>query len=457
MPRTSHVILLLFVPVFMATAQTDAEMIRRIYDEVLENGKAYEQLRFLTKKIGQRLTGSPQAAAAVDWSKQTMEDLGFDRVILQEVMVPFWERGEVETARIVNSEKLGTIEFDITALGNSVGTGPQGLLANVIEVRDFLELLKLGEEEVKGKIVFFNRRMDPKSISTFSAYGLAGDQRRAGPSEAAKFGAAAVIVRSLTQVIDDYPHTGATQYQDQRLQIPAAAISTEDAGTLSQLLSAEPNLKMYLRTDARMNKEKLSYNVIGELKGSSHPDEYIAIGGHLDSWDLGEGAHDDGAGCVQSIEVLRALKAIGYTPKRTLRAVMFMNEENGLRGGRKYAELVELNEEKHIAAMESDRGGFTPRGFTLDMEERKMQRILRWSPFFEPYQVFVFEAGGGGADIGPLKSQNIPLIGFKPDDQRYFKYHHTAIDTFDKVDERELHMGAATMAALIYLIDKYGL
>jgi len=438
-------------------AQNDAEMIRKIYDEILENGEAYEQLRFLTKNIGPRLTGSPQAAAAVDWTKEKMEALGFDNVFLQEVVVPHWVRGEKEIGRILNSEKLGTVDVDVTALGNSIGTGPEGVLANVVEVQGFLELLKLGEEGVKGKIVFFNRRMDPKSINTFTAYGLAGDQRRAGPSEAAKFGALAVLVRSLTQVIDDHPHTGATRYFNDSTQIPAAAISTIDAEFLSNLLKEEPDLKFYLRTNAVMYKDKVSYNVIGELTGSENPNEYIAIGGHLDSWDLGEGAHDDGAGCVQSIEVLRALKAIGYRPKRTLRAVMFMNEENGLRGGRKYAEMVEINKEKHIAAMESDRGGFTPRGFTLDMDEHKLKRIQGWKELFEPYQVYVFEPGGGGADIGPLKSQNVPLIGFKPDDQRYFKYHHTSIDTFDKVDERELHMGAATMAALVYLIDKYGL
>ena len=448
---------LLTFGVLTCIAQSDAEMIRKIYDEVLENGKAYEQLRFMTKSIGPRLTGSPQAAAAVDWTKEVMEDLGFDNVFLQEVMVPHWERGEPEIARVINSKKYGTVELDITALGNSVGTGAEGVLANVIEVTDFLELLKMGEPMIKGKIVFFNRRMDPKSINTFAAYGMAGDQRRAGPSEAAKFGAKAVIVRSLTQGIDDHPHTGGTRYQDENQKIPAVAISTEDAEFLSDLLRNEPNVNLYLRSNAKMNEDKLSHNVIGELRGSNNPYEYIAIGGHLDSWDLAEGAHDDGAGCVQSIEVLRALKAIGYKPKRTLRAVMFMNEENGLRGGREYAKQAEVKNEKHIAAMESDRGGFTPRGFTLDMDERSLEKIRGWKELFEPYKIFEFESGGGGADIGPLKSQNVPLIGFKPDDQRYFKYHHTPIDTFDKVDERELHMGAATMAALVYLIDKYEL
>ncbi|MEQ9426335.1 MAG: M20/M25/M40 family metallo-hydrolase [Cyclobacteriaceae bacterium] len=437
--------------------QSDGEMLKRIYNEILANGQAYEQLRFLTQEIGNRLTGSPGAAAAVDWSKETMEQLGFDSVYLQEVMVPNWKRGNRANGRILNSERFGGIELDIIALGNTVGTGPDGVTGNIIEVKNFVDLLKIGEDKIKGNIVFFNRRMDPTSVNTFAAYGMAGDQRRAGPGEAAKFGASGVIVRSLTPNIDDHPHTGATRYLDDVPKIPAVAISTKDADRLSVLLNQEPDLKVHFQTNAQMLGEKLSYNVIGELTGSDFPNEYIAVGGHLDSWDVGEGAHDDGAGCVQSIEVLRALKAIGYQPKRTIRAVMFMNEENGLRGGREYARMAEQNNEKHIAAMESDRGGFTPRGFTLDMDERTLRRVQAWKSLFEPFGIYVFEPGGGGADIGPLKSQNVPLIGFKPDDQRYFKYHHTDIDTFDKVDERELHMGAATMAALIYLIDKNGL
>lgn len=439
------------------TTTEDAEMLHKIYNEALLRGQSYEMLEFLTTQIGARLSGSPSAAAAVDWSRETMEKLGFDRVFLQDVMVPHWERGKKETARILNSRKMGTVEVDVVALGNSVGSGPAGVLGKIVEVKNFEELQKLGEAGVKGKIVFFNRPMDASLIDTFVAYGGAADQRGGGPSEAAKYGAIGVVVRSLTTAIDDNPHTGSTRYSLNLPKLPAVAISTKGAELLSTLLKDDPNLDFYFETHSQMLEDKLSHNVVGELKGSSNASEYIAVAGHLDSWDLAQGAHDDGAGCVQSIEVLRILKAIGYQPKRTIRAVMFMNEENGLRGGRKYAELAAANGEKHIAAMESDRGGFKPVGFTFTATEAQTARIKSWAPLFAPYQVYKFDTGGGGADISPLAPQGVPLIGFYPDPQRYFDYHHTAIDTFDKVNKRELELGAATMAAMIYLIDKYGL
>jgi len=438
------------------TDQQDVEMIRKIYDEALARGESYQMLEFLTKQIGARLAGSPGAAAAVDWTKETMEGFEFDNVFLQEVMVPHWVRGQKEIGKIVNS-KMGSVEVNVVALGNSVGTGPNGVAGNIVEVQNFEELAALGETGVKGKIVFYNRRMDPTLIETFEAYGGAGNQRGAGPSEAAKYGAAGVVVRSLTNALDDHPHTGSTNYAPNLHKLPAVAISTNDADKLSRMLKDDPELEFYFETHSQMLPDKLSHNVVGELKGSSHAKEYIVVGGHLDSWDLAEGAHDDGTGCVQSIEVLRILKTIGYTPKRTLRAVMFMNEENGLKGGRKYGELAETNKEKHIAAMESDRGGFKPLGFTFTAKDNQVERIKGWAPLFEPYQVYKFDTGGGGADISPLATQGVPMIGFYPDPQRYFDYHHTAIDTFDKVSRRELELGAATMAAMIYLIDKYGL
>lgn len=437
------------------TDDQDVEMLRKIYDEALARGESYQMLEFLTSQIGARLAGSPGAAAAVDWSKETMENLAFDKVFLQEVMVPHWVRGKKEIGRITQS-KMGTVEVNVVALGNSVGSGPQGVAGQVVEVKSFEELAKLGEAGVKGKIVFFNRPMDPTFIDTFASYGGAGNQRGAGPSEAAKYGAVGAIVRSLTTSHDDVPHTGSTNYALNIPKIPAVAISTNDADLLSKLLTNDA-VNFYFETHAQMLEDKLSHNVIGELKGSTNASEYIVVGGHLDSWDLAEGAHDDGTGCVQSIEVLRILKAIGYQPKRTLRAVMFMNEENGLRGGRKYAELAAANKEKHVAAIESDRGGFKPVGFTFTASDNQVERIKGWAPLFEPYQVYKFDTGGGGADISPLAPQGVPLIGFYPDPQRYFDYHHTAIDTFDKVNQRELELGAATMAALTYLIDKYGL
>lgn len=440
-----------------AQNQQDAQMVRAIFDEALERGESYEMLHYLTKNIGGRLAGSPQAAAAVEWTRQKMMALGFDTVYLQPVMVPHWVRGEKEVGRIVNSKKIGSMEVKVTSLGNAVGTGPGGTVAEVVEVKDFQELAALGEEGVKGKIVFFNRPMDPKLIDTFGAYAGASNQRGSGASEAAKYGAIGVVVRSLSSFKDDVLHTGSTNYALNIPKIPAVAITTNDADMLSELLADDPELKFYFETSAQMLPDVLSYNVIGEIKGSEFPEEIIAVGGHLDSWDLAEGAHDDGAGCMQSIEVLRLFKALDLRPKRTLRTVMFMNEENGLRGGRKYAEIAEENGEKHIAAMESDRGGFLPIGFGVTGTSAQQNKIFGWRSLFEPFGIYQFKRGGGGADISPLRTQNVPLIGYIPDSQRYFKYHHTPIDNFEAVNQRELEMGAAAMASMIYLIDQYGL
>lgn len=434
----------------------DEGTIKQLFDEALSKGKSYEMLYDLSVNIGPRLSGSPGAAASVEWSRHVMEDFGFDSVWLQPVMVPHWIRGMKEIGRI-NSKKMGTVEVNVCSLGGSVGTGPSGIAANVIEVKSFDELKSLGTKGVQGKIVFFNRPMDPTKINTFAAYGGAVEQRANGASEAAKYGAVAVLVRSMGSNLEDYPHTGSMRYAPNIVKIPALAISTRQAELLSKLLKDEKDLQFYLENHSVTVEDAPSFNVVGEIRGREFPKEIIVVGGHLDSWDLGQGAHDDGAGCVQSIEVLRLFNSIGYKPKRTIRAVMFMNEENGLRGGLKYAELAEKNKENHIAAIESDRGGFVPRGFTVPSEEKAKAKVRSWKPLLEPYGLSDFTQEGGGADIGPLANQGVALIGFLPDSQRYFKYHHTAEDTIDKVDKRELELGSASMAALVYLIDKYGL
>ncbi len=449
---------LLFVCcVATASAQTtDENTIKLLFDAALSKGESYQMLEHLATKIGPRLSGSPGAAAAVEWSRHVMKEYEFDSVWLQPVMVPHWVRGQKEEGRIVNSKKMGTVAVNICALGGSVGTGPNGLAAQVIEVKSFEELKQLGNSAIKGKIVFFNRPMDPTKINTFAAYAGAVNQRGAGASEAARYGAIAVVVRSMGSNLEDYPHTGGMSYQPNIPKIPAVAISTKHAELLSKLLKEDNSLQFYLETHCETLEDAPSYNVIGEIKGTDRPEEVIVVSGHLDSWDLAQGAHDDGAGCVQAIEVLRLFKAIGYRPKHTIRAVMYINEENGLRGGLKYAEVVEAKHEKHIAAMESDRGGFTPRGFSMSASDTEREKIRSWKPLLEPYGLSDFSQEGGGADIGPLSRLGVPLIGFLPDSQRYFDYHHTPQDTFDKVNKRELEMGAASMAALTYLIDKYG-
>ena len=323
------------------------------------------------------------------------------------------------------------------------------------DIRPALE--KLGRKNIEGKIVFINQYMDQRYIETGSAYGDAYKIRVYGPSDAAKFGAIGVIIRSLSTVLDDYPHTGTTIYAEGVPQIPAVAASSLGADLLNKALKEDKNLELFFQTNCEMLPDVLSYNVIGEITGTEKPEEIIVVGGHLDSWDLGTGAHDDGSGCVQSIESLRTLNAIGYKPKRTIRAVMFMNEENGLRGGKKYAEIAKEKGENNIAALESDSGGFAPRGFNMSGDENQIAKVSSWSRLFEPFGIHKFSSPGGGADISPLKDHGTLLIGQEPESQRYFDYHHTDNDTFDKVNKRELHLGAAGMASLIYLIDKYGL
>lgn len=458
MKKYTLITLLLIMFYAEAQQQKDSLMLQSIYRTALLDGKAYDWLDYLTNQIGGRLSGSLNAERAVEWSKEELEKLNLDKVWLQPVLVPKWVRGPKEFA-LIETEPGVTFNVPITALGGSVATPSVGLKAEVVEVQNFEELAALGREKIDGKIVFFNRPMQADLISTFSAYGGCVNQRYDGAREASQYGAIGVIVRSMSLRMDDYPHTGAMSYGDQPIskRIPAAAISTNAAEKLSNLLKIAPKLKFLFRQQCKQYDDVLSYNVIGEITGSEYPDEIILVGGHLDSWDVGDGAHDDGAGCVQSMEVLRLFQQLDYKPKRTLRVVLFMNEENGLRGGRKYAEMAALKGETHIFALESDAGGFTPRGFNFDLPDHEFAQIRSWEPLFKPYLIHYFEKGGSGADIGPLKTKTNVLAGLRPDSQRYFDHHHAATDTFDAVNKRELELGAATLTSLIYLYDTYGL
>lgn len=438
-----------------AQSPNDSEVIKRLFTEALNKGKAYEDLRFMCKNIGHRLSGSVAAQKAVEYTQKLMRDYGFDSVYLQYVQVPHWVRGEKEEAKAFLSNGK-SVPLRVLALGNSVGTGGNGVKAEVIEVKSIKELDSLGQQAIKGKIVFFNRPMNPTFITTFEAYGDAVDQRSIGASSAAKYGAVAVIVRSMTLARDTFPHTGALRYLDSLPQIPAVAISTNDADVLSIFVKKDKGVQVYLKTNCAMLGEAPSFNVVGEIKGTKFPQEIIVVGGHLDSWDVGEGAHDDGAGCIQSIEALRLFKACGLKPQRTIRCVMFMNEENGLRGGKAYDE--ETATQKHIAAIESDRGGFTPRGFAIETEQvAHLEKIKSWTNLLAPYGLDKILPGGGGADISYLKKRGCTLIGFVPDSQRYFDYHHAHTDVFEAVNRRELELGAASMASLLWLLSQYGL
>jgi len=432
--------------------------IDKIYDEALANGNSYEWLDYLSNQIGGRLSGSINYDRSVKWGMGELEMINLDSVWLQPVMIPKWVRGAPEYAHIESSPG-NTISVPIAALGGSISTPSIGISANVIEVKNFKELKMIGKDSIRGKIIFYNRPMDPTLINTFQAYGGSVNQRTQGAVEAAKLGAVGVIVRSMTTSLDDYPHTGSMYYDGLSLnqRIPAAAISTNGAELLSSMLSLNPNIKFFFRQNSKNFPDVLSHNVIAQINGSEKPDEIILIGGHLDSWDLGDGSHDDGAGIVQSMEVLRILKDLNYSPKRTIRVVLFANEENGLRGGTKYAEEARLNNEKHFFALESDAGGFTPRGFSFDTSEKEFKTIKKFENLFIKYGMNNFFIGGSGADIGPLKNGEVILAGLRPDTQRYFDYHHAASDTFDKINKRELELGAAAMTALVYLLDNYKL
>ena len=438
-------------------AQTDAETISQIYNTSLTNGKSYHWLDYLSNQIGGRLSGSLSAERAVEYTKSQLDSLGLDKVWLQPVMVPRWVRGAPEYAYIETAPGK-TTTVNICALGSSVATPGGGIKANIVEVKNFEELATLGRENIEGKIVFFNRPMQADLIQTMTAYGGAVNQRGSGAKEASAYGAVGVIVRSMNLRQDDLPHTGNMNYGDlpESQKIPAAAISTNDANLLSAMIALNKNIKFFFRQNCKQLSDVQSYNVIGQITGSEFPNEYIVVGGHLDSWDLGDGSHDDGAGCVQSMDVLRLFKETGIRPKRSIRVVLFMNEENGLRGGNKYAEMAKEKGEKHVFALESDSGGFTPRGFSFDCSDELFNKVLEWAPLFKPYLIHYFEKGGSGADIGPLKGNIDVLAGLRPDSQRYFDYHHASNDTFDAVNKRELELGAATMASLVYLFDKYG-
>ena len=449
--------LVLFLLSFSLFSQSDEEVISSIFSTALTESKSYNWLDLISNQIGGRLSGSLEAQKAVEWSKSELDKLGFDKVYLQPVMVHTWVRGPKEFA-LIETEPGITFNVNITALGGSVATPSVGLKANVIEVFGLEELQALGKEKIDGKIVFFNRPMDPKYISTFTSYGTAADQRALGALEASKYGAIGVIVRSMTLRVDDYPHTGGLTYGNLPLskRIPAAAISTKGANKLSDLLKIKPNLKFLFRQQSKTLRDSQSYNVIAEIKGSEFPEEVILVGGHLDSWDIGDGAHDDGAGVVHSMDMLNIFNKISYRPKRTIRVVLFMNEENGGRGSNKYKEIADRDGIDHIFAIESDAGGFRPLGFSFTCSDSNFLKILEWKKFFAPYYVNVFIKGGSGADISNLRKPNNILAGLRPNSQKYFDYHHTEIDVFENVNKRELELGSAAVASLVYLFDKYG-
>lgn len=439
----------------IAFAQNDSLVFDKISNQIMLNGKCYDNLNDLCKNVGHRLSGSKQAEKAVTWAKQQFTDIHPDSVWLQPVIVPKWERGKewlaVKLPGKTNFEKLPML-----SLGNSEGTEGKLLAADIIMVNNPEELKALTNEQAKGKIVFFNNRFPQQLIFTFDGYGQTARYRSIAPNVASTKGAVGVIIRSVSTGMDDMPHTGAMRYADSITKIPAVAIGNFSADKLEQACLSG-TVQAQLQSECTMKGTANSYNVIAEIKGTEKPDEIVLIGGHLDSWDVGEGAHDDGTGVVECIEVIRTLKTLGIQPKRSIRAVLFMNEENGLKGGFAYADSANNHHEKHIVAIETDAGGFSPRGFGMEMDASKKEKIEQFAHLFLPYGVYDFSRDEGGADISPLHNAGVPVMGLLPDSQRYFDYHHTNADTFDKVNHRELKLSAAVMTQMAYLIAEYGL
>ena len=440
-----------------AEIRTDSALVRAVFSEVLARGEAHENLRVLCKDIGHRLSGSPSADRAIAWGQAMMDQYGADTSYIMPVTVPAWTRGDVAEADATDADG-SAMPLHITALGGSVPTPQNEWIEGPLLVVRHLDALDT--LDARGHIVLFNRPMDPLLINTGAAYGGAFDQRGGGASAAAKAGAIGVLVRSLTHALDTLPHTGSLRYKADIPRIPAAAISTVDASALSQ---AAKSAKSPLTVRMRMNCVDLGTaeqgNVIGEWRGSERPHEILTLGGHLDSWDIGEGAHDDGSGVVHTLEALRALKAVGYTPQRTMRFVLFINEENGNRGGKKYAQVAteeHLEGLRHVAAMESDAGGFVPRGVRMDALDNGVEMVRSWASTLEPYNLHYFGRGGAGVDIGPLKElEPRPLLmGLVPDGQRYFDLHHSSQDVWENVHKRELELGAATCASMLLLLDR---
>ncbi len=441
-------LLLLGMTVF-GQSKEDSVQFSKISVEILNNGKGYTELRDLTKNIGHRLSGSEAYEKSVRWAEQKLRDAGADKVWLQEVMIPVWERGK-ESLQIQTSNGKWK-RLKMLSLGNSEGTEGKDVSGEIIMVKSMEEYEKLSPEQVKGKIVFFNYPFSQSFVETFRGYGDAAKYRVNAASLTAKKGGKFAVIRSLSSAFDDVPHTGGMRYENEN-KIPAVAIGNTTADELEKLLQSQ-KVSAKLNSNCGMKGEKRSHSVIGEITGKKDK-SVIVVGGHLDSWDIGEGAHDDGAGIVQSIEVLRTFKKLGIQNNHTIRVVCFANEENGVKGGIQYGKTAKANNEKHLFALESDAGGFAPRGISLEMDDKKRNQIKGWTNLFLPYGVYNFEGTYSGTDIYPLRDMGVPTAELVPDSQRYFDIHHTEEDTFEKVNRRELLLGAVAMTQMIYMIDK---
>ena len=413
----------------------------RIIGAALTSDRAYSRLAHLTDHIGNRLSGSKNLERAIEWAIAEMKRDGLDNVHAEKVMVPHWVRGEESLELLTPVPR----KLQMLGLGNSIATPPEGISAEGVVVRNFAELDRLGEQ-VRGKIVVYN--------APFTDYGATVSYRLQGASRAARYGAVAALVRSITPVSLQTPHTGAMNYDPNQPKIPVAAVTIEVAELLQRMNDRGDRPTLKLKMEAKFLPDAESANVIAELKGTEKPDEVIVIGGHFDSWDVGQGAHDDGVGCIIAWEAARLLKELGLRPRRTIRVVLYTNEENGLRGGNAYRDAYRAEISKHVLAIESDSGAFRPEGFglveTAPLQVRaNMQEIAKLLSGIGADQI---APDGGGADIGPMMREGVVGASLDVDGTHYFDTHHTPADTLDKVNPRDLALCVATMAVMAYTV-----
>jgi Zn-dependent M28 family amino/carboxypeptidase len=408
---------------------------------------AWQKLGHLTDRIGHRLSGSRSLDQAIEWAQAAMKADGHEGVRAEKVMVPHWVRGPESAALIAPVER----PIAVLGLGGTVATPRRGLVAEVVVVRDFDEMEKRAEE-VKGKIVLFNHPMPAYSEEKGPGYGEAVVYRGEGPARAAALKARGVLVRSVTARSLRSPHTGATHYAEGQKPIPAAAVSVEDAELISRLAAAGEPVKLRLLLSGRRLPDAPSANVVAELRGREKPDEVVVISGHIDSWDVGQGAHDDGAGCVIAMQALTVLRKLGLTPRRTIRAVLFTNEENGLAGAHQYVTDHTAELPRHVMALEADSGAFQPRGFEVEGSEAALRQVTDIATLLEPIGGQRARAGHSGSDVGPMGVAGVPRLGLWMDRSTYFDYHHSEADTLDKVNPRDLALDVAAVAVIAYVV-----
>jgi carboxypeptidase Q len=437
-----------------ALAQDQQQNKERLMAAALNSPHAYETLAHLTDSIGPRLSGSKNAARSVQWTVERLRSWGID-ARTEKVMVPHWVRG-TERAELVSHNNQTLV---LTALGGSVATPSEGITADVIEA-DSLDALKtIGRHAIEGRIVYFNNPMDMELVRagrSFEAYGKAVEFRSKGADRAAEYGARAVVIRSVASDSLRTPHTGSVKYEEKVRKIPAAALSVEDAMLVHRLLQNKEHVRMHLLLTPRTLPDVESANVIAEIRGSERPSEIVLIGGHLDSWDLGTGAIDDGAGVAMVMETLRLIRESGLRPKRTIRGVLFMNEENGGRGGKQYA--ADHKREKHVAAIETDAGAAAPRGFLTTLKGDALTDLESRMQILDRIGAAKFDnAEHTGADTTPLIDAGVAGFGLVPDPRHYFDYHHSPADTLDKVDPHELAQNTAALLALTWEIAENGI